>query len=402
VATREHQEFAGAMGMIDLAPPGLYEAVITDVGEDTANPELIRGRYLFRLERRSLDDIRAFGNNDPEDDLRFATAARVSDVNLALYRATLGPVVRMMATKQSAEMMRALHPARLGYNIFSDNNPAMLPVRDLAERIRAERRPVPADNMLLAVEKTVSDWIVRWLETAGSVRDALEEHAFLTIYGNPLLQAMVGFRAGAEATLRRADRDVVREAMEAHRQAELETKFAAGGLAEAIVRALIYVRLPDRSIDERGFNVAKALCDAQAQGARLSQARLKDVFRDQFLLLTMDEERAVATLPDLLPADPAACRLALADIRKVLDASGSLSEEASGRLARIAAIFEAGAAAADAPAAPQPGAAKAVPAVPAAVPARVPMATRRAPARNPAAKAPVAKQAAGSKDRSDA
>src|SRR6202020_2632469 len=37
VARREHQEFASAMDLIDLAPPGLYEAVITDVGEDTAN-----------------------------------------------------------------------------------------------------------------------------------------------------------------------------------------------------------------------------------------------------------------------------------------------------------------------------------------------------------------------------
>ncbi len=86
VARREHQEFASAMDLIDLAPPGLYEAVITDVGEDTANPELIQGRYLFRLERRSLADIRALGNNDPEDQLRFATAARVSEANLALYR----------------------------------------------------------------------------------------------------------------------------------------------------------------------------------------------------------------------------------------------------------------------------------------------------------------------------
>ena len=80
VATKEHEEFATAMDMIDLAPPGLYEAVITDLSEDTANLQLISGRYLFRLELRSLDDIRALGNNDAEDDLRFATAARLSEV----------------------------------------------------------------------------------------------------------------------------------------------------------------------------------------------------------------------------------------------------------------------------------------------------------------------------------
>ena len=51
MATKEHNEFASCMGMIDLLPPGLYEAVITEVDEDTENPELIEGKYLFRLER---------------------------------------------------------------------------------------------------------------------------------------------------------------------------------------------------------------------------------------------------------------------------------------------------------------------------------------------------------------
>ena len=42
VATKEHAEFASCMEMIDLLPPGLYEAVITEIDERTANPGLIR------------------------------------------------------------------------------------------------------------------------------------------------------------------------------------------------------------------------------------------------------------------------------------------------------------------------------------------------------------------------
>ena len=34
VATKEHAEFTSGMDMIDLLPPGLYEAVITEVDED--------------------------------------------------------------------------------------------------------------------------------------------------------------------------------------------------------------------------------------------------------------------------------------------------------------------------------------------------------------------------------
>ena len=51
------------MEMIEAMPPGLYEATITEVGENTENRELIDGKYLFRLETRTLDDIRAFGVN---------------------------------------------------------------------------------------------------------------------------------------------------------------------------------------------------------------------------------------------------------------------------------------------------------------------------------------------------
>ena len=38
VATKEHAEFASCMDMIDLMPPGLYEAVITEVDESTEHP----------------------------------------------------------------------------------------------------------------------------------------------------------------------------------------------------------------------------------------------------------------------------------------------------------------------------------------------------------------------------
>ena len=47
VATKEHGEFAQAMDLIDLMPPGLYEAVITGIDETVENPELVQGDYLF-------------------------------------------------------------------------------------------------------------------------------------------------------------------------------------------------------------------------------------------------------------------------------------------------------------------------------------------------------------------
>lgn len=192
VATKEHGEFAALMDMIDLMPPGLYEAVITEVQPDTANRALVHGRYLFSLETRTLADIRALGGNDAEDDLRFATAAQVSEINHGLYRSALGPMVRAATTDAAATTLRAMHPNRLRFAMFSDQNPMMQPIRALAESVRAERRPVAADNPLLAMERAVSSWIVSSLEAYGHARDALTETMFLNIYGSPFLQALVG------------------------------------------------------------------------------------------------------------------------------------------------------------------------------------------------------------------
>src|SRR6266446_3786096 len=95
VATKEHEEFANAMDMIDLMPPGLYEAVITGLDETVENPELVQGGYLFSLEARTLDDIRKVGGNSPEDDRAFATVARVSEITQGVYSTLMRPAVRL-------------------------------------------------------------------------------------------------------------------------------------------------------------------------------------------------------------------------------------------------------------------------------------------------------------------
>jgi hypothetical protein len=235
---------------------------------------------------------------------------------------------------------------------LSDQNPAMQTVKMLAETIRTNRKPVSSDNPLLAMERMASDWIIGSLDAVAAARDTMEEQVFLTTYGSPWLQALMGFGPDAAGTLKRADHDVLREATEARLRADLETRFEAGGLAEAVIRALVYIRLPEQSIDERGFTVAKAVREARPAGLRLSQPQLKALFRDQFLLLTMDPERAVRALPGLLPPDVSLREAALADIRRVLNASGRMSPEAGRRLAAIEAVFGIGAQAVPIQAAP--------------------------------------------------
>jgi hypothetical protein len=338
IASKEHGEFVSCMELIDVLPPGLYEAVITETDETTANPELVQGKYLFRLEARKLSDIRALGGNDASDDARFATVARVSEINLGLYQTVMAPMVRSMVTEQSATAMRSAHPNRMRFAAFSDRNPMMQPVKALAASARSARQPVSNDNPLLAWERAASSWIISSLEAYGELRDQVTETMFLHTYGSPLLQAMVGLAASHVAP-HHVERDLLREARETQLRAELERRFESGGAVEAALRGLVYIRLADGSIDERGFAALRLIRASQPAAERMSLARFKEILREQYLLVRLDEERALAALPQLLVDDEAASKGALAALHRVLAARGVLSDEGARRLARVERLF---------------------------------------------------------------
>ena len=139
--------------------------------------------------------------------------------------------------------------------MFSDENPFMAPVKALADTVSARRQPASEDNPLLTVERAASDWITTWLNAVAKTRDMLTERFFLSTYGSPVLQAMVGLGGDQPLAGRHAEHDLLREAATIKRRAEMEMRFEKGGIAEALARAVLYIRMPERSADERGFNV---------------------------------------------------------------------------------------------------------------------------------------------------
>ena len=94
VAKKEHAEFSSNIDLIDVLPPGLYEATFEAKGDSTFNDELAVGQWVMRCEARTLDDIRAMGGNSPEDERRFEAAKRVSEMNLAAYKKYLQPWIK--------------------------------------------------------------------------------------------------------------------------------------------------------------------------------------------------------------------------------------------------------------------------------------------------------------------
>jgi hypothetical protein len=335
VAEKEHNEFVSLMDMINVMPPGLYEAVITEVAEDTGNRELLEGKYLFRLELRSLDDIRALGGNDAADDRRFATAARVSEINLGLYRTLAQPAICASINEPMAEAVRAMHPHRLRFGLFSDRNPFMQGIKPLAEWVRAERKPVSAANPLHAMEQAVSHWITTWLRSVNEIRDAMTEAFFLNTYASPMLQAMVGLGAQEGETPYRAERDLVRESAAARLHSHLEERFEQGGLDEAVLRALIYVRVPEGSFDERSFRMLKIIRDSRRASERMGMGRFKETLKDQLQLVMLDEERAIGALPKLVEAGSPEAARALEALHQLIAARGAPRAEGKQRLARV-------------------------------------------------------------------
>src|ERR1700709_1406284 len=109
VAKKEHAEFSSNIDLIDVLPPGLYEATFEARGADTTNADLAVGQWGMRREERTLDDIRAMGGNSPEDERRFETAKRVSEMNLEAYRKYIQPWAKSMVTPQMVEWSRNLH-----------------------------------------------------------------------------------------------------------------------------------------------------------------------------------------------------------------------------------------------------------------------------------------------------
>jgi len=339
VAKKEHQEFSSNIDLIDVLPPGLYEAVMTPKTAETAHADLVSGDWIVRFEPRTLDDLRAIVQPDPENERRFATARRVSEINLGLYRTLFQPFVQAFASTQTAEWLHKLNPSELPFELFSDRNPLMRQVAQLAEQVRGQRRPASPDNPLLQVQAMISDGIIAALDGYRDLRDRSMEQIFLAIYSAPLLQALVGLRASDEPPRRRPGLEPEEIAFVQQRIAELKARLAEGGWREAAIRGLVYIGMAGAGVDERAFEVLRQM--RAASHGEMTLAEFKQVLREQFFALLLDRDGALAAIPKMLPADAAVRAEALGKIRQVVSAVGEVSGERAERLAQIEKLFQA-------------------------------------------------------------
>ncbi|MGB4911977.1 MAG: DUF3141 domain-containing protein [Candidatus Dechloromonas phosphoritropha] len=338
VARKEHQEFSSNIDLIDVLPPGLYEAVMTPKATATVNADLVGGNWIVRFEPRTLDDVRAIVQPDPENERRFATVRQISEINLGLYRTLFQPFVQALANNQTAEWLPKLNTAELPYQLFSDRNPLMRQIALLAEQVREQRRPASPDNPMLQVQAAISDGIIAALDGYRDLRDHSMEQIFLGLYSSPVLQALVGIRAADEPVRRHPGIEPERVAFIEQRIAELKARLAEGGLREATIRSLVYIGLAGAGVDERAFEVLRQM---RAEHGGLTLEEFKQLLREQFFALLLDRDGALAAIPQMLPGDVDVRNEALDKIRQVVSAAGEVAGEQAERLTRIEKLFAA-------------------------------------------------------------
>lgn len=334
VAKKEHDEFASNIDLIDVLPPGLYEAVLTPKDPAEATADLIGGDYLVRFETRTLDDIRAYGVNDAEDDRQFAAVARISEINLGLYRTFVQPWLRLWANDGIADWMRKMHPLRLQYDMY-----ALMPsLAEAAAETNENRHPVSTDNPLWQAQQRMAHWIEASLDAYRDNRDRACEAWFHAIYGSPIVQALTGLKASDRASRSRSGNTAAHARLVNRRIDELKLSTAHGGPREAALRALIYIRMPEKVVDERTFNFLRQMRANAGKG--MSLEAFKQQVRVQFLQLLLDERRAVQAIPAMLAKDPALARRMKILLHRTLEIVGLDSDISKARFAEIDGMFD--------------------------------------------------------------
>jgi len=340
VAKKEHEEFASNIDLIDILPPGLYEAVMTPKTEGTVHSDLVSGDWITRFEPRTLSDIRDIVQPKTENELRFATVRRVSEINLGLYRTLLQPFIRATANDQTADWLQKINPVTLPFEFFSDRNPLMQQTAELAELVRDHRQPSSSDNYLFLVQSMISEGIITTLNNWRDFRDRTMEQFFLGIYNSTILQALTGLLASDGELRRHPGMEPAWIEFIIKRINELKSHITDGGIHEAAVRSLIYINIDKPVIDERNFELFRQI---RSKRNDITLAELKKLIREQFFAILLDRDAALAAIPTMLSSTNSDDKTkTLEVIIRIASATGELTSMQVERLAQIEKLFKSG------------------------------------------------------------
>lgn len=291
IAKKEHTEVASTMKTIEALAPGLYEMMIEEqIGEG------IHARFRVAFEERKVSDILKIDADDRSEERGFAAVARLSELAAEIYSLTARPFVQAMVSQQTALAMREAHPARVLRRAFGPENPLMRSIPGFAGRAREERKPAAPTNPFLALEKWWSDGLIEAFDFWRDLRDTAYEATFLGLYGSPIMDAIAEPHA-----FKRTLKDPKELKFLPEVQAIL-LGISRGGFEEAVIRMLILLAESRGSVRRDRLERSAKVLSRDEPFASLGAERRALLIREQSIVVEFDADRAISTLPDLIPA----------------------------------------------------------------------------------------------------
>lgn len=302
VASKQHKQITSVVKTIEALAPGLYELLIC--GED--------GTYEVSFEARSTDDILKLDDGRDEE-VEFAAVARVSDWATKTYELTIRPAIRSFVSPEMAEALVKAHPIRQRRYVFSDENPLMANIGELAKDVRQKRRPASTGNPFIKLERLQADAIEQGWNLFRDVRDTMMELTFHSIYATPWMRMIAG-----DSPQRAAVHDLTK--LPEVRAAVART--GDGGFAEAIVRMLILLARARGSVRRERLERSNRILHSRAPFDTMSEADRTRLINEQNLIVQFAPDAAISTLPRLLSDDVDRIRA----VNLVLDIAGPVDE----------------------------------------------------------------------------
>jgi len=161
----------------------------------------------------------------------------------------------------------------------------------------------------------------------------------MAIYGSKALQAAVGVDPVAMLPPRKATKSLLQYELVGKRVADLRARISSGGLREALIRALLFAGMERAAVDERGFEAVRRIRQSLSD---VPLSTFKATVREQYDILRLDPEGALAAIPSMLPEDATTRQRAFDLICEVLQARGKPSSEDQRRIQRIGGLFQGG------------------------------------------------------------